>query len=65
MDVVGSINDILNKIKSKNSTVAINISSRSILEVTEIDKNGMIVNYVCIPIQYNAFTKEFENINEI
>ena len=64
MDVVGSINDILNKIKSKNSTVAINISSRSILEVTEIDKNGMIVNYVCIPIQYNAFTKELENINE-
>ncbi len=61
---LGFLNELLDKIKSKTATVAINISSRSILEVMELDKNGMIINYACIPIQYNAFTKELENIND-
>lgn len=60
----GFLTDFLDKIKSKSSTVAVNISSRSVLEVAEFDKNGLIVNYTSTPIQYNAFTKELENIGD-
>ena len=52
------------KFSTKSSTVAINVSSRSVLEVLEFDKTGLIKNYVAVPIQYNAFTKEIENIND-
>jgi len=55
-------NNILGQIQTKASTVAINISSKSIMEVMEIDKNGVINSYTCVPIQYNNLTKEIENI---
>lgn len=64
MEQLGFINEILDKLKSKSSTVAINVSSKSILEVVEFDKSGLIINYASVPIQYNAFTKELENIND-
>lgn len=60
----GFINEILSKLTSKTSMVAINISAASVLEVMEVDKNGMIANYASAPIQYNAYTKEFENISD-
>ncbi len=55
---------LLEKFQTKSRTVAINISSRSILEVIEYNKEGIINNYISLPIQYNAFTKEIENIND-
>ena len=64
MEQLGFINEFFDKIRSKTTTVAINISSRSVLEVMEIDKNGTIVNYTNIPIQYNPLTKELENLSD-
>ncbi len=57
-----SLNDIFDKLRSKATTVAVNISSSSIVEIMEIDKNGMINAYASVPIQYNQITKELENI---
>ena len=54
--------NILGKIQTKSSTVAINISAKSVMEVMEIDKNGIINSYANVPIQYNNFTKELENV---
>ncbi len=56
------VNSFIEKLTSKTTTVAINISSSSTIEVMEIDKNGVINNYVSSAIQYNAFTKELENV---
>jgi len=64
MEQLGFISDFWDKMRSKSTTVAINISSRSMLEVLEFDKTGLIVNYASVPIQYNAFTKELENISD-
>ena len=57
-------NDFLGKIQTKSSTVAINISAKSTMEIMEIDKNGTINSYAEVPIQYNNFTKELENVYE-
>ena len=54
----------LSKFNTKSTTVAINVSSRSEIEVAEFDKNGIMQNYAIAPIQYNAFTKEIENITD-
>ena len=64
MEQLGFISEILDKLKSKSSTVAINVSSRSLLEVLEFNKDGLIINYASVPIQYNAFTKELENVSD-
>ena len=58
------ITSFFKNLSTKSSTVAINISSRSVLEVIEFNKEGLITNYAAAPIQYNAFTKEIENIND-
>jgi len=57
-------NGFLEKLQTKSSTVAINISTKSTMEIMEIDKNGTINSYAEVPIQYNNFSKELENVYE-
>ena len=56
---------LFNKLSSKTAIAAINVSSRSYIEIIGFDSNGLIDHYTRIPINYNSFTKEFENVNDI